>query len=208
MAAPIRGPGAPVSVGGPASLSVEAASGVPPPAADAARPSAGARAGEPSVADRLFTEPFAFDFFQAVRLLEKIAPDRRAVGRSGPPLAEVARFRAHLSLSFPPSALYDLARPTQDLAVPQMTVAFMGLHGPSGMLPRHYTELLLRLDKEVKGPERSALRDWFDLFNHRFISLFFRAWEKYRFYVPYERGEYAKAEPDPFTLGLFSLVGM
>src|SRR5262249_1093201 len=40
------------------------------------------------------------------------------------------------------------------------------------------------------------------------ISLFFRAWEKYRFYIPYERGEYAGKDPDPFTRCLFSLVGL
>src|SRR5262249_20760026 len=43
---------------------------------------------------------------------------------------------------------------------------------------------------------------------HRLISLFFRAWEKYRFFIPYERREYALEEPDPFTHGLFSLVGL
>src|SRR5262249_11909835 len=70
--------------------------------------------------------------------------------------------------------------------------------------------LLIKLvkDRENRGPERFALRDWFDLFNHRVISLFFRAWEKYRFYIPYERKEYDNPEPDPFTLGLRSLLGM
>ena len=33
------------------------------------------------VEKRLFTEGFAFDFFQAVRLLEKLAPDRKPVGQ-------------------------------------------------------------------------------------------------------------------------------
>jgi type VI secretion system protein ImpH len=89
-----------------------------------------------------------------------------------------------------------------------MTVAFMGLTGPSGALPRHYTEFLLRHQKEADDAEKFALRDWFDLFNHRLISLFFRAWEKYRFYVPYERGEYRRPEPDPYTLCLFSLIGL
>jgi type VI secretion system protein ImpH len=84
----------------------------------------------------------------------------------------------------------------------------MGLTGPSGVLPRHYTELLLRLEREGKGPEKRALRAWLDLFDHRLIALFYRAWEKYRFYIPYERGEYAAAEPDPFTRSLLSLIGM
>src|SRR5262249_52742051 len=134
--------------------------------------------------------------------------ERRAVGRRGPPEAEVVRFRGRLALDFPPSAIHELKPPDDSVPAPAMTVAFMGMTGPSGVLPRHYTELMLRLDREVKGPERRALREWLDLFNHRMISLFYRAWEKYRFYIPYERGEYNAREPDAFTRCLFSLVGL
>jgi type VI secretion system protein ImpH len=159
------------------------------------------------LAERLFAEGFAFDFFQAVRLLEKLSPKRRPVGREGPPRAEVVRFRALPSLSFPASSIYDLTR-TDSEQPPAMTVTFLGLTGPSGTLPHHYTELLMRLLRDGKGAERYALRDWLDLFNHRLISLFFRAWEKYRFHVPYERGEPSRPEPDAFTRSLFSLVGL
>jgi type VI secretion system protein ImpH len=76
------------------------------------------------------------------------------------------------------------------------------------MMPRHYTELLLKQDMTVRGPERRALRDWLDLFNHRLISMFFRAWEKYRFAIAYERGESGGPEPDAFTRSLLSLVGL
>jgi type VI secretion system protein ImpH len=162
----------------------------------------------PSVEDHLFAEPYAYNFFQAVRLLEAVDRSRVPVGRGGPPRNEVVRFRAHVSLSFPPSQVFDLEKPTSAIPVPVMTVAFLGLHGPSGILPRHYTEMLIRLEKESKDANRFALRDWFDLFNHRFISLFYRAWEKYRFFIPYARGEYARSEPDPFTLCLLSFVGL
>ena len=56
-----------------------------------------------------------------------------------------------------------------------MTMTFMGLTGPSGVLPRHYTDMMMRQQREGRGADRYALRDWLDLFNHRFISLFFRA---------------------------------
>lgn len=161
-----------------------------------------------TVEDSLFHEGFGFDFFQAVRVLERLDPKRVPVGRGGPPAQEAVRFRAHLSLAFPPSAIYDVERPTATLAVPAMTIAFFGLTGPSGMLPRHYTELLIRLEKEAKGQEKHALRDWIDLFNHRLISHFYRAWEKYRFFIPYQRGDYARTEPDAYTRCLFSFVGL
>jgi len=87
-------------------------------------------------------------------------------------------------------------------------VTFFGLTGPNGILPRHYTEMLIRLDRESRGPERYALRAWLDQFNHRLVSLFYRAWEKYRFFIPYERGEVLRAEADTFTQMLFSFIGL
>ncbi len=158
------------------------------------------------MAARLFREAFGFDFFQAVRLLERLRPGAVSVGRTGPPAAEAVRFRAHQSLAFPPSSIRSLGRGGPD-AVPEMTVTFMGLTGPSGVLPRHYTELLMRLEHDLRGAEKYALRDWLDLFNHRFISLFFRAWEKYRFDVAYSRRRRPDAEPDPVTNCLLSLAG-
>lgn len=160
-----------------------------------------------SVAARLFKQFFQFDFFQAVRILEQLAPERTSVGRAGPPNQEVVRFKAHASLSFPPSAIANLTPPTVAVPVPAMTVPFMGLTGPSGVLPRHYTELLLRLDKELKTKEKYALRDWLDLFNHRIISLFYRAWEKYRFDVNYARRR-PGTENELFAHAILSLVGL
>lgn len=175
----------------------------------AADPLAGARGHDPhSPAGRLFTEGYAFDFFQAVRLLQWMRPDRQSVGRSGPPSAEVVRFRANTSLNFPPSAIYEITPPADDHSYSILTQSFFGLTGVNGALPRHYTEMILRLEKEHRGPERRALRDWLDLFNHRLVSLFYRAWEKYRFFLPYERAAFDRLEPDSFTLGLLSLVGL
>jgi type VI secretion system protein ImpH len=85
-----------------------------------------------------------------------------------------------------------------------MAVAFMGLTGPAGVLPRHYTELLIERMRQ-KDP---ALRDFLDLFNHRFISLFYRAWEKYRVPIGYERAASNQQGHDPLSLCLFDLMGM
>jgi type VI secretion system protein ImpH len=160
-----------------------------------------------SIAERLFAEGYGFDFFQAVRLLEKMAPERGPVGHDSPPAAEVARFRAHLSLSFPASSIYQIEPPTELVPAPTLMVTFLGLTGPSGILPRHYTEMLMRACS-TKGPERYLARDWFDLFNHRLISLFYRTWTKYRFWLTYERGEFAQPDPDLFTESLFGLIGL
>jgi len=145
----------------------------------------------------LLTESYRFEFFQAVRLLERLEPEREPVGREGPPSREVVRFRTRVSLEFPASQIHEL-RDT-DGGVPEMTVAFFGMTGPLGILPHPYTELLL----ERTHRRDRALWEFLDLFNHRFLSFFYRAWEKYRFPVGYERDR-----KDPFTEYLFDLIGM
>src|SRR5262245_57890179 len=80
-----------------------------------------------------------------------------------------------------------------------MEVNFMGLTVPLGLLPHAYTELVMDRIRQ-KDP---ALRDFLDLFNHRMISLFYQAWEKYRFTVAYERGE-----RDRFSHHLLDLIGL
>jgi len=178
---------------------------------DAARKAAKpAKPEEPqfrTVEKRLYDEAFVFEFFQAVRLLERRG-DVQAVGRDGPIQDEAVRFKAHLSFNFPPSSLVEIKPSENKKSPPEMTVSFFGLTGPSGVLPRFYSEQMFRLERDTKHPEKHALRAWFDLFNHRLISLFYRAWEKYRFYIPYERGEYAEKEPDPFTQALLSFIGI
>ncbi len=159
-----------------------------------------------SLNDLLFDKAYRFEFFQAVRLLERIYPERQLVGRHDRvPAREVVRFRTRPTLHFPPSELYEITSAdtgsdaAEDSPPPKMTVAFMGLTGPLGVLPSHITELVA---ERVRYKD-TALWEFLDLFNHRFISLFYRAWERYRFTVAYERGAH-----DSFTGYLFNLVGM
>jgi type VI secretion system protein ImpH len=162
---------------------------------------------ERSAEQRLYEEGHAFDFFQAVRLLQRLQTDRVGVGLSGPPDREAVRFGALPSLNFPPSSVYEVRPATTEQPV-GMLVTFLGLTGPSGVLPRHYTEAILRQERDRRGEERRALRHWLDLFNHRLVSLFYRAWEKYRFWLEHERGGPRRLEPDLFTHAAYCLVGM
>lgn len=162
------------------------------------------RRTDPSVADLLFEAGYRFDFFQAVRVLERLYPDRQPVGRAVAPGQEVVRFHAHLSLGFPASAIHRIEPAKDEKGPAQMTVAFMGLTGPLGVLPRHYTELLL---ERVRQRDHT-LREFLDLFNHRLISLLYRAWEKYRIPIAYERSALHYQEYDRFSLYLFDLMGM
>lgn len=149
----------------------------------------------------LFDEPYRFEFFQAIRLLEKIFPERANVGHDALPNQEVVKFRSHPTNTFPASEIYDLKELTDDFTgneTLEVIVNFMGMVGPMGVLPMQYTELVM---DRVRYRDNS-LYAFLDIFTHRAVSLFFRAWEKYRFPVSYERGK------DDFTEFLFDFVGL
>ncbi len=191
-----------------------------------------------AVIEQLFTDPKPFDFFQAVRLLERHVQQQGAtagatrstgcpgkpVGRDAAPKQELVRFRARQALDFAVSDIDSIARPAAPpvqpnhaadheylvpappAGQPEMMVNFMGLTGPAGVLPRHYSQLIL--DREREGAE--PLVDFLDGFNHRLISLFYRAWEKYRAGINIEQCRYAgsPADLDSFSFAMFSLVGL
>ena len=159
---------------------------------------------DPALTDTLFEEGYRFDFFQAVRVLERVYPERKPIGYVALPAEEIVRFTTRIALSFPPSAIYDVSPPDGTDKPAEMNVAFMGLAGLIGVLPRHYTEMIL----ERMRQKDFTLRDFLDVFNHRFISLFYRAWEKYRFSIAYERAVARGDRYDPVSLNIFHLFGM
>lgn len=136
----------------------------------------------PELEEALRTEPFGFGFFQAVRLFGRLLPGRQPVGQFSNPDSEIVRFGAGADFGFPPSEIADLEWP--EGAQPRMRVNFMGLTGPQGVLPLYYAAHV----RERLRAHDSAVRDFFDIFNHRFISLFYQAWEKSHFSIGYERG--------------------
>jgi type VI secretion system protein ImpH len=172
-----------------------------------------------SLIDKLSTEAYRFEFFQAVRLLRLWAVEqgerdpqrtRHPVGEDYAPQDEIVRFRAHVSHSFPSGELVSFGarrQPTdqQESAPFEMIVSFMGLTGPQGVLPRHYTQLLIDRARH----KDFALRDFLDIFHHRLVSLFYRAWEKYRVAIRYERARYGQAGgTELFLQCLYCLVGL
>lgn len=170
---------------------------------------------------KLKAAPQAYSFFQAVRLLERAAAfdqgqhlqrrlgSARSIGAFTPPSQELIRLRASHSLRFPEAEISSLAvhhMPGQASAW-TMAVSFMGLTGAMGVLPFHYTELVL---------ERLKLKDetlahFLDIFNHRTLSLFYRAATKYRLPLAYEKAQTPGALSngrDMPTRALLSLIGL
>jgi type VI secretion system protein ImpH len=148
---------------------------------------------------RLATEPYRFEFFQAVRLLLLqqrqyfIEADRDLLG-------QVIQFRSSISLAFPPSEIeslefewdeesadadyaYEVAGKGAQFHRVTLTPSFMGMTGPSGILPRHYTQ---RVAERAIYHRDTASRAFLDIFANRAIALFYQSWLKYRLPIQYE----------------------
>lgn len=133
-------------------------------------PGLSGRTSAPSV----FDEAHLFDFFQAVRLLQSNSGGRADVGHDARPRDEAVNFGAVASLGFPASAVHAIHDRAAEGRPPLMEVAFFGLTGPSGVLPAFYSEMV------IEEGENGPLRDFLRLFEHRLLSLFYRAWERNR----------------------------
>jgi type VI secretion system protein ImpH len=157
-----------------------------------------------SVGERLLEDPHRFAFFQAVRLLRLMRPDAPAPGEADDPSREAVRFRSDVSLSFPPSDLARLERAPDGEGPARLSVSFFGIASPAsyGSLPAAYTEFVRAESRQ----RNAAAGEFFDLFNHRLVALCYRAWEKHRFGVVYERT--GAAGDGLFERGLLSLVGL
>jgi type VI secretion system protein ImpH len=153
--------------------------------------------GANGVLARLRQEPFEFHFFQAVRLLERAMPERAAVGHFADPASEAVRFLHHPSLAFPASEIQSLDWSGRRAA--RMMVNMIGLIGPLGVLPVHYTEFAI----ERLRARDHAFVEFLNIFLHRVTSVFYRSWEKHRFMIGYERDR-----QDVLTGCFYDLVGL
>ena len=171
-----------------------------------------------SVADYLFSAPHVFDFFQAVRLLEGISAEKNIykpewkqypVGYDHTQQREIVHFRVDPALKSPEGDIAKLTSPVLDqhknrLNPAEMSVTFMGLTGSSGALPMHYSEEILVQNRR----KNYALRDFFDMFNHRAISFYYRGWEKYHVQYTFESKRRQGENNDPLTLMLKNIAGI
>jgi type VI secretion system protein ImpH len=163
---------------------------------------------DPKLIGQLLDRPQAFGFFQAVALLEQLRPERAAVGQFADPADEVVRFATATPVSFPPTEIAALTDGDDDEPA-RMTVNFLGLTGPQGVLPLDYS---LYTASRVRAGDR-ALKDFLGLFDHRIISLFYRAWARshaaVRFQAqPASATSDASSPRDALTAELLAVLGM
>jgi type VI secretion system protein ImpH len=118
-----------------------------------------------SLLQTLIEDPGRFGFDAAVAVLMQVA------GRAEP--GEAVRFRAASGLGFVPA---DVMAVEQDSDGARATVGLIGLTGPSGVLPRPYTDIV-NTEQRRRSP---ALAEFLDLLAQRPIAQFAHAGIKYR----------------------------
>jgi type VI secretion system protein ImpH len=169
---------------------------------------------EPAVIERLFAQPYRFEYFQAVRMLELWLKRQGRAGEGA--VANFLRFSNSTSLAFPASELeaieteprgiapdrHSLAAALQNatLRYVRITPAFMGLLGGMGALPAHYTE---RIAAHAITARDDGPRAFLDTFSNRTLALFYEAWRKYRLELKYQVDG-----KDSFLPLLLSLAGV
>lgn len=144
-------------------------------------------------------QPESFDFFEALRRLECAFPQQPRLGHSSKPSDDFVRLCQSPSLAFAPRMI-DRYQPGGAGKPARMHGLFFGLFGPNAPLPLHLTEYALDRQINSKDPTFVAFAD---IFHHRLMSLFYRAWADAQPTVQLDRpGE------DRFGLYMGALVGL
>jgi type VI secretion system protein ImpH len=142
-------------------------------------------------------EPWRFDYFAVLRHLERKHKDLPRISDSAARRDEFVQLGQDPFMDFPAS---NLARVVQGDNRPlKIFVKYLGLLGPQGALPLATTE-----EAHHNVIERDdAFPRFLDVFNHRFIQLFFRAWADSRPIVQHDRPDL-----DRFVAYIGSAIGV
>lgn len=133
------------------------------------RPDAGAVAL--ALLEEIGRAPDRFDFFQVLRRIERSFAESARLGQGQHPSDEPVRIAQEASLAFSPSVVRALER--SGGGAPRLVTNFLGLLGPNGPLPLHLTEYARDRQRNSGDP---ALTHFLDIFHHRILSLFYRAY--------------------------------
>lgn len=122
---------------------------------------------------RLRAAPAEHDLFHVLRWIDALASTPARLGAAQHPGAEPVRLGQILSLAFAPSMVSGIADAPAEQAPPRVLVQGFGLFGPNGPLPQHVTEYAFERAHSVGDASMSAFAD---IFHHRLLVLFYRAW--------------------------------
>ncbi len=147
----------------------------------------------------LETEPWSHDFFQTLRRIECLHQLKPRLGMAQRPVDEPLRLGQEPALDFAPAALSTFAQ-SADGHPPRLLQRFFGLLGPNGPFPLYLTEYAR--DRLLHAGDRTFAR-FLDLFHHRFLLMFYRAWAQAQPTVSLDR-----PQDDRFSIYVGALAGL
>ncbi|MFT6301574.1 MAG: type VI secretion system protein ImpH [Granulosicoccus sp.] len=125
------------------------------------------------------------DFVAAVRQIECAYPDKPRIGDQVRVRDDIVRFSQNVTLGFRGNTLQSL-KPNKGSHEYRLHVNFFGLLGSHGPMPLHYTEYA---DQRARHHSDPTFKEFLDLFNHRMLSLFYRASVQFDPSVSFDRPE-------------------
>lgn len=127
--------------------------------------------------------PWDYDLFQLLRRVDAQEGLRYALGRAPLPRDEPLRLGQRPSLGFAAAGIAAIV-PASGAQWRRVEINGFGLFGPNGPLPLHMTE---EVYQRRRPGQQSALMAFADLFHHRLITLFYRAWADAQHCVSFDR---------------------
>jgi type VI secretion system protein ImpH len=134
-----------------------------------------------------------------MRRLEALYRDRPRLGHSARPAEDPWRLAQEPTAIFAPATLAAF-EPAAEQRPARLLVHFFGLFGPDGPLPLHLTDFARDRRRNARDP---SFQRFADIFHHRALSLFYRAWADVRPTVSFDR-----PDEDRFAIWLGALIGL
>lgn len=133
------------------------------------------RQSRTSLIEDLLERPYEFEFHQAIKLFEAASPHLLPLGEGSDPDMQPITLKSRALLAYPSSDIFTIQKNLADGSPPVMHVNFFGIAGAQGPLPMPYTEKLISRTAQ----KDFVMRDFLDIFNHRFLSILHKIKKKH-----------------------------
>ncbi|WP_237680820.1 type VI secretion system baseplate subunit TssG [[Erwinia] mediterraneensis] len=140
--------------------------------------------------------PWKVGFISLLRALAAWIPGMPAPGKATRPSQEPFRLGQVAHMAFAPSEIAQISEEQNKLKI---DLFGLGVWGPQGAMPLHLSELAYSRSEQYDR----ALADFMDIFHHRALTLFYRAW-----FISQDTASLDRKSDERFSFYIGSLAGL